>query len=156
MKSKFKLSALILSMLMVVSSSMVSFAAEASQPNEIQSSTDEIQSIPIVVDNDAIAPIKGGTEVSFAIGKEAYIDNCGYVPTFEMWVTGGSYDTKVNFYLTAADGQLFGPCGPVPADGSQGYRFRHIVGENKGAWKFVASVVGDASTAGLVCHVKQL
>ncbi len=148
MKSKSKVLALMIGLVMMFSSNLPAFAAENAEP--------EVELIPVSVESDGIVPFTVGQETTFKIGEVGYLDDCGNFPAFEMWVTGGTSSTQVMFELTSSGGVKYGPCGPVSADNSNYWRFSHFVLNGGGSWRFTAYVSKGTNTSNLVCHVRQV
>lgn len=148
MKAKVKVFSMLLALVMIFGQAMPAFAAEASGDPEttVAETTSDME----------IVPMSQGDEITFRLGEVGYISDAGNNPKFEMWVTGGSASTQVKFNITSSGGTNYGPYGPIPADGSQGWYFQHVVIQGGGAWKFTANVTSGPNPGNLVCHVKQV
>ena len=156
MKAKVKVFSMLLALGVIFCQSIPAFAAETSGNSEVtQIAIDEsVVAMPTSVEE--IVPMSKGDEITFPLGSTGYISNAGNYPKFEMWVTGGDASTQVKFDIVSSGGSKYGPFGPVPADGSQGWYFTHAAIVGGGAWTFTAHVTSGTNNGNLICHVKQV
>ena len=156
MKAKVKLFSVLMALVMVFGQAMPVFAAEASDNSAVTQIAIDESAVVEPASATEIIPMSQGDEVTFRLGEVKYISNAGINPKFEMWVTGGTAATQVKFNVTSAGGTKYGPFGPVPADGSKGWYFQHLVIQGGGAWEFSANITSGPNPGTLVCHVKQV
>ncbi len=156
MKAKVKLFSVLMALAMVFGQAMPVFAAEASDNSAVTQIAIDESAVAEPTSATEIVPMSQGDEITFRLGDVGYISNAGNMPRFEMWVTGGNASTQVKFEIQSSGGTHYGPYGPLPADGSQGYSFQTFAIVGGGTWSFTASVTSGTNPGNLICHVKQV
>lgn len=154
-----KVLSLALACVMMLGCATTAFAAEATpDPEKVNAEFSVVeQEIPVVVEGSesGIVPMTQGDQVNFRLGSVGYMSNCGNMPKFKCWVTGGSSSTKVMFEFVTGGDVKYGPFGPVNADGSNYLDKPFVVFNGSGVWQFKAYVSSGENNGNLVCHVLQ-
>ncbi|MCI9038712.1 MAG: hypothetical protein HFJ29_02345 [Clostridia bacterium] len=157
-KNISKFVSLLLVCFMVLGCTATAFAAEPDVPSDTSSTAVEenIQEIPIVFEGNSVAtPFSQGERVDFALGSIGYMSNCGFLPKFKFWVTGGDANTSVALNVVTGGGVKYGPFGPVKANGSTYIEKQFVVYNGSGVWQFTAQVTSGNNNGKLVCHIEQ-
>ena len=155
MNTKIKKSlSLVLAMALMLSASIPASAATILASDATDLETEENSGISEEITGLTVSPRNKGDAIVFHLGETGEIKVDTFAPTFEIYAYGSSATTKVNVYPKSPGGTEYGPCGPIPGDGSSGWRFRHTV-LHTGTWEFRAELV-SGNPYGLNIQVVQV
>lgn len=154
---KTKILSLALACMMLLGCATTAFAAEPDPAEFDNTQYTVVEEAPVVPEGatEIVVPIAQNDRVDFKLGNIGYMSNCGNMPKFKCWVTGGSSSTQVKFEFVTGGGVSYGPFGPVKADGSNYLDKPFVVFNGSGVWQFKATVTSGNNNGNLVCHVLQ-